>query len=74
MTKKAPMPSKGQPEWRGLACGQQQPGINMLGNWWSSYFGSDNQSPWQEMPGVVPVGFDVNGRVGLLQPPKTQKE
>ena len=46
----------------------------MLGNWWSSYFGSDNQSPWQEMPGVVPVGFDVNGRVGLLQPPKTQKE
>ena len=48
--------------------------VDELGNGWSSYFGSDNESAWQEMPGVVPVGFNANGRVGLSQPLKTQKE
>ncbi len=36
-----------------------------LGAWWSSYFGSDNQAPWQEMPGVLPIGFGPDGRLGL---------
>lgn len=35
------------------------------GDWWSTYFGSDGSAPWQEQPGILPVFFDRNGRVGL---------
>lgn len=33
------------------------------GQWWSTYFGSDAQAPWQERPGVLPIQFDAQGRV-----------
>ena len=33
------------------------------GQWWSTYFGSDNTAPWQERPGVLPIEFDDAGRV-----------
>ena len=33
------------------------------GQWWSTYFGSDDTAPWQERPGVLPVEFDAQGRV-----------
>lgn len=33
------------------------------GNWWSTYFGSDNQAPWRERPGIFPVRFGPDGRV-----------
>lgn len=33
------------------------------GQWWSTYFGSDNQAPWQEKPGIIPVRFDAEGKV-----------
>ncbi|MGA2496333.1 MAG: family 43 glycosylhydrolase [Tepidisphaeraceae bacterium] len=36
-----------------------------LGDWWSTYFGSDKGAPWQERPGVLPVRIDEKGRVGL---------
>ena len=35
------------------------------GDWWSTYFGSDDGAPWQERPGVLPVRFDASGRVRL---------
>ncbi len=28
------------------------------GQWWSTYFGSDNLAPWQERPGILPVSID----------------
>jgi hypothetical protein len=34
------------------------------GQWWSTYFGSDEHAPWQERAGVLPVGWDPNGRLG----------
>lgn len=40
-----------------------------LGAWWSSYFGSDNLAPWQERPGVLPIGFGPGGRLGLKDAP-----
>ena len=43
--------------------------MDELGNWWSSYFGSDDHAPWREMPGILPVVFDAAGRVGLLKSP-----
>jgi xylan 1,4-beta-xylosidase len=33
--------------------------------WWSTYFGSDNTAPWQERPGILPITFDAQGRVGF---------
>lgn len=33
------------------------------GNWWSTYFGNDNQSPWREKPGLIKVEFDQKGKV-----------
>jgi beta-xylosidase len=34
-----------------------------LGNWWCTYFGNDDQSPWREKPGLVKVDFAPDGRV-----------
>jgi beta-xylosidase len=36
------------------------------GQWWSTYFGSDDQAPWQEQPGVFPIQFDDAGRVRIV--------
>ena len=33
------------------------------GQWWSTYFGSDDSAPWQERPGVLPIHFDAQGRI-----------
>jgi len=33
------------------------------GQWWSTYFGSDDTAPWREQPGILPVAFDENGRI-----------
>jgi beta-xylosidase len=33
------------------------------GRWWSTYFGSDSQAPWQERPGILPIDFDATGRI-----------
>jgi beta-xylosidase len=35
------------------------------GDWWSTYFGSDDKAPWQEKPGILPITFD---RAGKLMP------
>ena len=34
-----------------------------LGHWWTTIFGSDGQSPWEEKPGIVPVRFGLDGKV-----------
>jgi hypothetical protein len=34
-----------------------------LGHWWSTIFGSDGQSPWEEKPGIVPVRFGLDGKL-----------
>lgn len=31
------------------------------GNWWCTYFGNDDQSPWREKPGIVKVDFAKEG-------------
>ena len=33
------------------------------GQWWSTYFGSDDTAPWRERPGVLPIEFDSDDRV-----------
>ena len=33
------------------------------GNWWCTYFGNDNQSPFREMPAMVKVDFLENGMI-----------
>jgi lysophospholipase L1-like esterase len=35
------------------------------GQWWSTYFGSDDTAPWRERPGMLPITFDSKGRVGF---------
>jgi lysophospholipase L1-like esterase/pimeloyl-ACP methyl ester carboxylesterase len=34
-----------------------------LGQWWSTYFGSDDTAPWTERPGILPIQFGADGRV-----------
>ncbi|WP_207424952.1 family 43 glycosylhydrolase [Pedobacter sp. SYSU D00535] len=40
------------------------------GNWYSCFFGNDNQAPWREKPGIVKVEFDKQGliKVASKQP------
>ncbi|MGA2232558.1 MAG: family 43 glycosylhydrolase [Tepidisphaeraceae bacterium] len=33
------------------------------GNWWCTYFGNDDQSPWREKPGIVRIDFDAGGKI-----------
>ncbi len=33
------------------------------GQWWSTYFGSDDNAPWQERPGILAVHIDAEGRI-----------
>jgi hypothetical protein len=33
------------------------------GNWWCTYFGNDDQSPWREKPGIVRIDFDKAGKI-----------
>lgn len=33
------------------------------GEWWCSYFGNDNQSPWRDKPGIVKINFDAAGKI-----------
>jgi beta-xylosidase len=44
-------------------CGHNQFFVDEVGEWWTTYFGSDDKAPWQEKPGVVPVRFDKSGKV-----------
>jgi hypothetical protein len=37
------------------------------GNWWCTYFGNDDQSPWREKPGIVKVEFAQDGRVRVAR-------
>jgi len=41
------------------------------GNWWCTYFGNDDQSPWREKPGIVKIEFDDKG---LIHVAKTQPD
>jgi beta-xylosidase len=34
------------------------------GNWWSTFFGSDPRAPFVERAAVLPVEFDIRGRIG----------
>jgi len=33
------------------------------GQWWSTYFGSDDTAPWRERAGILPIHFDASGRI-----------
>jgi xylan 1,4-beta-xylosidase len=33
------------------------------GNWWCTYFGNDDQSPWREKPGLVKIDFNKDGKI-----------
>jgi hypothetical protein len=33
------------------------------GDWYCVIFGNDNQAPWREMPGIVKIDFDSDGKV-----------
>jgi hypothetical protein len=33
------------------------------GNWFCTYFGNDDQSPWREKPGIIQIGFAPDGRI-----------
>ncbi|MEQ1823805.1 MAG: family 43 glycosylhydrolase [Fimbriimonadaceae bacterium] len=34
-----------------------------IGEYWSTYFGSDSGAPWQEKPGILPVRFGTDGKI-----------
>ena len=36
--------------------------------WWCAFFGNDNAAPWREMPGIVQVVFDKNGKISVASP------
>ncbi len=33
------------------------------GNWWATFFGNDDQSPWREKPGIVKIDFAKDGKI-----------
>lgn len=33
------------------------------GNWWCAFFGNDNAAPWRELPGIVRIDFDQDGKI-----------
>jgi xylan 1,4-beta-xylosidase len=33
------------------------------GNWWCAFFGNDNAAPWRELPGIVRIDFQSDGRI-----------
>jgi len=35
------------------------------GNWYCTYFGNDDQSPWREKPGIVRIDFAADGRIKI---------
>ena len=37
------------------------------GNWWCTYFGNDDQSPWREKPGIVKIEFDEKGMIHIAK-------
>lgn len=37
------------------------------GNWWCTYFGNDDQSPWREKPGLVKIEFDEKGLIHIAK-------
>jgi beta-xylosidase len=37
------------------------------GNWWSTFFGNDSQSPWREKPGLVKIVFDQDGKIHVAR-------
>lgn len=41
------------------------------GDWWSTYFGSDNSAPWRERAGILPVEFDASNRLRPATTPRT---
>jgi beta-xylosidase len=47
-------------------------GHNMIfkdhkGQWWSTFFGSDDKAPWSERAGILPIEFDKEGKVHLVK-------
>ena len=37
------------------------------GNWWSAFFGNDNQAPWREKPGILRIQFAEDGRIQVAR-------
>ncbi|MFZ4456466.1 MAG: family 43 glycosylhydrolase [Bacteroidales bacterium] len=35
------------------------------GEWFTCFFGDDNQAPWREKPGIIKVVFDQNGKIKI---------
>jgi xylan 1,4-beta-xylosidase len=33
------------------------------GNWWCAFFGNDNAAPWRELPGIVRIDFEADGKI-----------
>jgi xylan 1,4-beta-xylosidase len=65
-SKKIDGPYRGRRE--GIACAG---GGNFFrdkgGQWWTTFFGNDAQSPFREKPGIIPVDFDARGNVGVAR-------
>lgn len=41
--------------------------MDKQGKWWATFFGNDEQSPWIERPGILPVAVDEDGRVRAVE-------
>lgn len=37
------------------------------GDWFTCFFGDDQQSPWREKPGIIKVEFDSKGKISIAQ-------
>ena len=33
------------------------------GKWWATFFGNDDEAPWKERAGLIPIKLDASGRV-----------
>jgi beta-xylosidase len=42
------------------------------GRWWCAFFGNDEQAPWREKPGIVPIEFEPDGQILVAKPQEIQ--
>ena len=37
------------------------------GDWFTCFFGDDQQAPWREKPGIIKIEFDKNGKISVAK-------
>jgi hypothetical protein len=37
------------------------------GDWFTCFFGDDQQAPWREKPGIIKIEYDKNGKISVAK-------